>query len=99
MSKSFVCKGGRDGKILVKLAAEVYIAMPICSTCGIGSGEVVGQCHTCVRSMSLDIARQCACQDSRTGYVQHVNRSRVGYIVSDWFDNSTVASFENGREL
>lgn len=42
----------------------------------------------------------------RESCVQHVNRSyarqtdHVGYHVSDWYDcDSTVRSFEHGREL
>lgn len=34
------------------------------------------------------------------GCVQHVNKTLSGaYYVSDWYDGSTVASFENGRQL
>lgn len=41
-----------------------------------------------------------ACEDSKNGYVQHVNREGTGYVVSDWFDaHRTVASFQNGRAL
>ena len=37
---------------------------------------------------------------SASGCVQHVNRKLDGtYYVSDWFNSdSTVASFENGKE-
>lgn len=38
--------------------------------------------------------------ESRNGYVQHVCKLPSGnYAVSDWYDSSTVASFENGRRL
>ena len=75
--------------------------MPTCKTCGVGSGETMtaGDCFTCYFSLSLDLARLRAETESKAGYVQHVNRTTAGYIVSDWFDGSTVASFENGREL
>lgn len=49
---------------------------------------------------------------SQNGYVQHVNRvcllfsqecERIelddNYTVSDWCDDTTVASYENGKEL
>jgi hypothetical protein len=59
---------------------------------------------------ALDHARQ----ESKNGFVQHVNRvgpvfsrgpmrdpnpREYQYLVSDWYDASTVKSFENGREL
>lgn len=36
--------------------------------------------------------------------VQHVNMTQwrgevTGFVVSDWADSATVASFENGREI
>jgi hypothetical protein len=32
--------------------------------------------------------------------VQHINQLPSGRLVlSDWYDSSTIASFENGREL
>lgn len=45
--------------------------------------------------------------ESKNGYVQHVNRSYfdrdsdcIDYSVSDWYDSdTTVKSYENGREL
>lgn len=41
-----------------------------------------------------------AYEASKNGYVQHVNKSPSGaYYLSDWYDASTVASFENGRRL
>lgn len=64
--------------------------------------------------MTLDAAKAKARRESRHGYVQHVNRaswtlrayppadrSKDGddYIVSDWCDASTVASFYKGKEL
>ena len=48
---------------------------------------------------ALEAAKRRAQHESTQGYVQHVNRSGDGYVVSDWCDGSTVASFENGREL
>lgn len=50
----------------------------------------------------LDTAKNMAQQTSKEeGVVQHVNLASNGkYVVSDWYDDdSTVASFENGREL
>lgn len=43
-------------------------------------------------------------EQSKGGYVQHVNCVVVGsditYLVSDWYDSdTTVISFENGEEL
>lgn len=50
------------------------------------------------RQAAVDKARE----DSKAGYVQHVNLTvRAGgysYAVSDWYDgDATVASFEGGR--
>ena len=53
---------------------------------------------------AIDKARE----ESKKGYVQHVNQvtnhinsyaSYIQYVVSDWLDDSTVISFENGKEL
>lgn len=50
--------------------------------------------------MSLEFATQTAKRRSLNGYVQHVNKmSENNYYVSDWFGDSTVISFENGKEL
>lgn len=59
------------------------------------------------------VERAAACErariESQNGYVQHVNRSCVvgygvpttyRYTVSDWYDSdTTIASFENGKQL
>ena len=63
--------------------------MPKCSTCHIGTGETIGQCHACWRAQT----------ESRKGYVQHVNRIGEQSHVSDWIDSSTVVSFKNGRQI
>lgn len=50
----------------------------------------------------LDTAKNIAQQTSKEeGVVQHVNLASNGkYVVGDWYDDdSTVASFENGRDL
>lgn len=65
--------------------------------------------------MTLETARTKAKIESQNGYVQHVNKldpatsderyrgkndPNADYLVSDWYDSdTTVASFENGREL
>ena len=58
--------------------------------------------------MSYNEAINKARKLSKNGYVQHVNRIVIAdrydfsgyyYIVSDWYDDTTVISFENGREL
>lgn len=58
--------------------------------------------------MTLIEATEKAKLESKNGYVQHVNCDIYynqdgtithNYVVSDWYDNSTVISFENGREL
>ena len=55
--------------------------------------------------MSLLSAIEKARENSKGGYVQHVNRVISGsgenyYVVSDWYDaDNTVASFENGKGL
>lgn len=51
--------------------------------------------------MSLEDAEKEAQRISKKeGVTQHVNKVKDGYKVSDWFDNkSTVASYENGRQL
>jgi hypothetical protein len=39
-------------------------------------------------------------QKSKQGYVVHVNKTKTGFELSDWFDDElTVASYENGRKL
>lgn len=44
-------------------------------------------------------AAKYALDDSKNGYVQHVEKYDGGYLVSDWYDYEvTVASFENGRQ-
>lgn len=40
-----------------------------------------------------------AYEDSKNGYVQHVEKTDSGYTISDWYGDDTVASFENGRTL
>ncbi len=40
-----------------------------------------------------------AYEDSKNGYVQHVEKTDSGYRISDWYGDETVASFENGRVL
>jgi hypothetical protein len=49
----------------------------------------------------LEILKTRANQESKNGYVQHVNKSsQGGYYISDWYDSDeTVASYENGRDL
>lgn len=50
--------------------------------------------------MTLSEAMDKAYKNSLEGYVQHVNKSQSGYIVSDWYDGDcTVISFENGVVL
>lgn len=56
--------------------------------------------------MTLAEAMKKAEAESRNGYVQHVNRTynpnrpkEENFYVSDWYDSSTVASFENGVRL
>lgn len=46
-------------------------------------------------------ARQNALEESKNGYVQHVNKTSSGkFYVSDWYDcDCTVVSYENGKEL
>ncbi len=54
----------------------------------------------------MDLLTACrkARENSKGGYVQHVNRVIATdgsnyYVVSDWYDcDHTVASFENGKE-
>lgn len=57
--------------------------------------------------MTLKQATEKAREESKNGYVQHVNTYEyehapgiIHYLVSDWYDSErTVISFENGREL
>ena len=43
---------------------------------------------------------QTAATASKAGYVQHVQRLPDGsYRLSDWYDSSVVASFENGKKI
>ncbi len=50
--------------------------------------------------MTLEEAIEKAREESKNGYVQHVTRISYGeYIVSDWYCEDTVTSFENGKEL
>lgn len=65
--------------------------------------------------MTFQDACDKAREDSKNGYVQHVCQLNVltsdrryrspfinpneDYIVSDWYDSSTIKSFENGKEL
>lgn len=57
------------------------------------------------QSESLSVIKKRAMELSKgdgpgRGFAQHVNRRADGsYYISDWFDSdSTVASYENGRE-
>ena len=48
----------------------------------------------------LEMAKQEAQENSKEGYVQHVNKTENGYEVSDWYDSdTTVVSYENGEEI
>jgi hypothetical protein len=48
----------------------------------------------------LEMAKQEAQENSKEGYVQHVNKTENGYEVSDWYDSDdTVYSYENGKEI
>ena len=48
----------------------------------------------------LEMAKQEAQENSKEGYVQHVNKTDNGYEVSDWYDSdTTVCSYENGEEI
>lgn len=39
-------------------------------------------------------------EDSKNGYVVHVNKTATGFELSDWYDeDTTVASYENGKKL
>jgi len=39
-------------------------------------------------------------QKSKAGHVVHVNKTKAGFELSDFFnDEETVASYENGRKL
>ena len=54
--------------------------------------------------MNLKEATDKARIESLNGYVQHVqclDHAVYGkrYIVSDWYDGTTVASFMNGKQL
>jgi hypothetical protein len=73
---------------------------------GIGSWKNWLNIHITEAAMTLEQASAKAKEESRNGYVQHVCRRVesltpyvVFYIVSDWYDSSTVVSFECGREL
>lgn len=50
---------------------------------------------------SLEAAKRKAKEESKKGYVQHVNENYKGvFTVEDWYDyEKTRASYENGREL
>lgn len=50
--------------------------------------------------MTIEKAIEKARDESKNGYIQHVNRTSTKgvYYLSDWFDSDvTVASFEGGR--
>ena len=48
----------------------------------------------------LEAIKKKAQDNSRNGYVQHVNKTPYGHRISDWYDgDDTVASYENGRQL
>lgn len=50
--------------------------------------------------MTFIQAKRKAKAESEAGYVQHVNRLHEGgFTVSDWFGDSTVASYENGKRI
>ena len=39
-----------------------------------------------------------AYQQSKAGYVQHVQKQLAGeYVIGNWYDESTAASYENGQ--
>lgn len=50
--------------------------------------------------MTLEQAKTKAMNNSKEGYVQHVNEDYPGvYVVSDWYDYETTrASYFNGRD-
>ena len=53
---------------------------------------------------SLSTIKQFAEEDSKNGYVVHINviRRAAGdyvYQTSDWCDSSSIAGYENGRLL
>ena len=52
-------------------------------------------------NMDLETAKQQAEEESKNGYVVHVNQiSDDEYELSDWYDDeTTVISFENGNQL
>jgi hypothetical protein len=48
----------------------------------------------------LEAAKKEAQENSKEGYVQHVNKTDNGYEISDWYDSdTTVYSYENGEEI
>lgn len=66
--------------------------------------RVVGRRHTDddpeIVKRNLREMKERAKTRSAAGFTQHVNKRSDGtYYISDWYDaDSTVASFENGRE-
>ena len=38
-------------------------------------------------------------EESKNGYVVHVNKTPFGFELSDFYDDTTVASYENGIKL
>lgn len=49
--------------------------------------------------MTLLEACETARIESLKGYVQHVNKGMGYYYVSDWYSDTTVASYENGYKI
>lgn len=57
-------------------------------------------------SMDFETAKKKAEEESKNGYIVHVNRASShtpdddAYVLSDWYDNEkTDASYENGRKI
>lgn len=50
-------------------------------------------------SKSFEEAAKWALEDSKNGYVQHVDKVGGVFVVDDWMSDDTVASFENGRQI
>jgi len=48
----------------------------------------------------LEAVKKEAQENSKEGYVQHINKTDNGYEISDWYDSdTTVCSYENGEEI
>jgi hypothetical protein len=49
---------------------------------------------------TLERAKLAAQEESKAGYVVHIEPAHDGYRISDWYDSeTTVASYENGKAL